>query len=486
MAIDALHPYYITKSRKWNKNRHSFEGSDSIKREGETYLPPTSGQRVDGYGTSNSAPGQLEYESYRTRAYYPDIFSEAVEAAIGIMHREDPQIQLPLVLEPLRLSATSTGESLAMLLRRINAGQLITGRLGLAGDIVSNGAGSPIPVLSIYSESAVINWKDVAGGAPENSLKIVVLDETGFEMGINMEWEEVRQYKVLALTNDGKPSPEGIYSSALMNANDELEAAQFESPNISGKTLDRLPFTFINSKDLDPAPDNPPLDGLAELCLAIYRGEADYRQNLFMQGQDTLVLIGKLAITDGDDEITRTGAGARIDVPLGGDAKYIGVNSQGLPEQRQAIGSDYSRANQKSGQLIDATSRAKESGDALRIRVAAQTATLPHIASTGAAGLEKVLKDLAIWYGANPEEVVITPNLEFTATEGDAKNLLDLVSAKSLGAPISRESIHKWMVKQNFTSMDYQSEIALVEIEKPDDDIGIEPSAGGAGKKWGE
>jgi hypothetical protein len=187
---------------------------------------------------------------------------------------------------------------------------------------------------------------------------------------------------------------------------------------------------------------------------------------LFMQGQDTLVCIGRLGTND-DEEDVRTGAGARIDIKQGGDAKYIGVSSQGLPEQREALKNDYDRAVQKSGQLLDATSRAKESGDALRIRVAAQTATLPQIAKTGAAALEQVLKMLARWYGADEDQVSVTPNLNFTESDLNGKTLVEMMQAKGLGAPLSEESIHEWMQKEGITELTYEAELERMAQEDP-------------------
>ena len=90
-----------------------------------------------------------------------------------------------------------------------------------------------------------------------------------------------------------------------------------------------IPFVFINSKDLSTIPDKPPLDSLARLALAIYRAEADYRQNLFMQGQDTLVRIGSTFEQDDENKAVRMGAGARLDMPVNGDAMYIGVSGKG-------------------------------------------------------------------------------------------------------------------------------------------------------------
>jgi hypothetical protein len=182
-----------------------------------------------------------------------------------------------------------------------------------------------------------------------------------------------------------------------------------------------------------------------------------------MQGQDTLVKIGDL----NRDEETRVGAGSVINVPIGGDAKYVGVNSQGLPEQRQCLENDYKRAYSKSGQIADSTSRAKESGDALRIRVAAQTATLPQIAKAGAMGLERVLKALAVWLGANPDEVKITPNLEFSETEFPSRTLVEIIQAKVQGAPISNQSIHAYMRERSLTKLTYEEELALLQAEEP-------------------
>jgi hypothetical protein len=237
---------------------------------------------------------------------------------------------------------------------------------------------------------------------------------------------------------------------------------QLLTPQIAGKTLDRLPFVFINSQDITPMPDDPPMLGLSSLCLAIYRGEADYRQSLFMQGQDTLVIIGG----DENNEY-RTGAGATLCPPIGGgDAKYIGVDGDGLEEQRLALENDYARAGKKSGELLDETSREKESGAALRVRVAAKTATLNEIALTGAYALQEILRIAAVWIGANPDEVVVMPNLDFVDDQMEGKELVDIMSAKQLGAPISSQSVHLLMQNRGMTEKTWDEEMELLEEEK--------------------
>lgn len=465
MSAKSAHPLYTDMLDKWELGRDSYNGEEAVKAKGKTYLPATSGQIADGATTDASSIGAKAYEAYVCRAVYPDIYKEAVEAAIGIMHREPPKIDLPEVLEPMREDSTLLGEPLEMLLRKINAQQLKTGRLGILGDIRTDG-GDDRPVVVIYNEKAIRNWDDTSIDDDDVDVRLVVLDESGYEMAADYTWEYKNKYRILGLIGqDGQLAHSGKYASVMLDEDDEIVGQILNSPNVKGTELEKIPFVFINSKDLSPSPDNPPLDGLARLCMAIYRGEADYRQNLFMQGQDTLVIIGNSG--KDDDESVRTGAGARIETQLGGDAKYIGVNSQGLPEQRQALENDYKRAVQKSGQLLDSTSRAKESGDALRIRVAAQTATLPQIAMTGAAGLEKVLKALAVWYGANPDDVKVTPNLNFTEADLNGQTLVQIVQAKMLGAKLSDESIHEWMQDQGFTKHTYEEELERLSKEEP-------------------
>lgn len=474
---NSAHPLYTAMLRAWKRNRDCYIGEERVKAEGADYLPPTSGMLLDGYGSADvNSAGNKAYDAYRMRAYFADIVKESVESAIGVMHREEAIIELPERLEFLRENASYAGETLQMVLRAINEQQLVTGRLGLLGDFRADQdvAGGVVPVLAMYRAEAVFNWDDILDEESEADLRFVALDESGFELTDTFSWQYVDRVRLLALADadgtlvpqdtsaDNEEPVQGTYAKAEVRDDISLQQAaqSLEITSLQGNTINRIPFSFINSKDLAPSPDNPPLDGLSSLALAIYRGEADYRQNLFLQGQDTLVVIGS---TKDEDEPVRTGAGARIDLPATGDAKYIGVESNGLSEQRESLKRDYERAESKTSKLVNAGGQ--ESGEALRIRMAAQTATLPQIAQTGAAGLQAVLRDLAVWFQADPEQVIVTPNLEFADTLGDAQSLLSIVQAKIQGAPISNESIHTWMQDNNFTSSTYEEELALLEAE---------------------
>lgn len=470
MALNSKHPLYAEYQEDWSTCRDAYRGERVIKARGRKYLPPTSGMEADGMDNANQL-GYKAYQAYLTRAIYPDFVKLAVEHFIGMMHSRPPAIELPAALEPLRAAADATGNPIEHLLRRINEQQLVVGRVGLMLDLPRTpDPAQPLPYIALYRAESIINWDD---GSKEELdkpvLNLVVLDESEFKRGADFEWDTVEQYRVLILGDPTANEQTGVYRQGLFSEKGSGGSAlsfnegNLITPSIRGRTLTRVPFEFANTKDTVTSPDDPPLLGLARLCLAIYRGEADYRQNLFMQGQDTLVRIGYVS----DDTEQRTGAGAIIDVPVGGDAKYIGVSSNGLSEQGKALENDRAEAAQLAGRLATAKSKAIESGDALQTRVAAAVASLTTVALSGAMALERLLKVAAEWVGANPDEVKVTPNLEFADSAFDTKNLVELMTAKTMGAPISRKSIHELLQDRGYTQMDLEAEIDEIENEEP-------------------
>lgn len=462
MALDSKHPDYTYYLPDWIVLRDLYEGERQIKAKGTEYLPATAGMELDGMKTTQD--GYKAYESYKMRAVFHDYIREAVEMYIGLMSLQPPTITLPASMEPLRDVCSVQGESIELLLRKINVEQLITGRVGILADLPKDPTdiNKVLPRLSLYYAETVHNWNDSIDSEGQSKLDLVIINESEYQLDpLNLNWDLKEKYKVLTI-QDGK-YVQGNYTSKDF-LQDDLFPIMYR-----GKTLNELPFVFVNTKDIISCPDSPPLLGLASLTLAIYRGEADYRHNLYMQGQDTLVIIGNVRNPDDkpnqNPEAIRTGAGSRIDVDIGGDAKYIGVSSAGLSEQRNCLDNDKKRATVKSGQLISTFNAKEESGKALTTRIAAQTATLNQIAHAGAEGLQKALRKVAMWIGANPEEVVVKPNVQFADLELNAQEIVYLMTARSMGAPISLETIHALMAERDITKFDYDKETDLIDDE---------------------
>lgn len=509
MALDSVHPQYTEHAEDWEQLRDSAKGERIVKGKGQKYLPPTSGMILDGlngpYTSPNNNPaanngagtaglgygrfgkyrnmGEAAYEAYKLRAVFPEYVKDALEYFMGALHNKSPVIELPEEMEPLRNNASPLGEPLEILLQRINLEQLTTGRVGILLDLPEKpDPVNPLPFIALYVAEAIRNWDDTTDEDTRDALNLVVLDESGMKRD-GFDWKTEARFRVLQLGDFEKNETNGTaeYKTGLFTSTagvPDYDVSLMKVPALRGNTLKSIPFQFINTKDISPEPDEPPLMSLCRQCFTIYRGEADYRQNLFMQGQDTLVVIGarqtnRLPGEEHTEEPLRTGAGARIDLELQGDAKYVGVNSQGLPEQRTALENDRKRCEARSGQLIDASQGDKESGAALKTRVGAQTATLNQIAKTAALALELLLKQCAEWMKADPEKVKVTPNLEFADYQMAGQDLGNLMTAKRNGAPLSMKSIHRLAVQGNLTNMDYETEQKEIESEPP---LAVDPN----------
>ncbi len=461
MAIGAEHPEYTELLPYWKIDRDLYKGELHVKNLGIEYLPATAGMIIDGMKAGQV--GLANYNLYLSRALFHDFYKDAVEALIGIMHQKETAIDLPKELEPLRNNATATGESLVMLLRRINEEQLTTGRTGLQADMPGVSNVKTLPFIAMYCAEAIRNWNEIRLPTGEIVVDFLCLDETKYVMDEeSFSWSLKEQYFIQQLIG-------GEVFGKVFDETTGYDKTLMTKTMRQGKALDKIPFVFINSKDLLASPDTPPLQGLAQLVLSIYRSEADYRFNLFMQGQDTLVIKGGIsnpnAVAGIDDDAVRTGAGCRIDVDAAGDAKYIGVTSQGLSEQRLALEADKKAAETKAGSLSLGKASQQESGDALGKRVAAQTATLKQIALTGAAGLETMLKRIAVWVGADPDKVKVTANSDFADNDIKGQELVYLMTAKAMGYPLSQESLHKIAVERGLTLLDLETELKLIADE---------------------
>jgi len=465
MAINEQHPQYSDIKAKLEKVEDAYEGEEQIKSKGTLYLPAAESHQLD--GMESGQPGLKNYSAYLARTIFPDYVADAVEMAIGMMWQRDPVINLPEQMKDLLEVATLEGEGLKDLLRRINEKQLVSGRLGLMMDLPTEPANpaAVMPYIALYEGLSIINWNDSSKVDKDDTLNLVVLCETQPEIDAQFVWKDVEQYRVLKIVDDVDVTMsatlkvgqymQGLYKEGENNF--EYNATEMMVPVYRGAPLEEIPFVFVNSKDNIVEPDNPPLLGLANLCLAIYRLEADYRQTLHMQGQDTLVIKGGLEAEDGDGT-TRVGSGSKIEVDSDGDAKFIGVSSLGLTEQRQAIENDRSLAQTKTVQTKQENKGEEESGRSRKIRIAAETANLNQIALAGAAGLERILKMIARWIGAPEDQVEILPNLEFADVEIDGQSLVEIMTAKTMGLPISLQSIHKYITNKGLTEKTFEEE----------------------------
>lgn len=483
MALPDKHPEFVMHLAEWVQMSDTFVGERAVKSKRLDYLPATEAMVADGMTTPTS-PGWRDYEAYLLRAYFPDVVKDAVKAMIGIMTNKPAVFHLPKRLEGMVHQATIQGEGLQMLLRRIYMAQLVSGRLGLLVDAPTGvDVDKALPYIAFYDALRVINWDQGRLNEGRSQLQLVVIDEGGYRRE-GFTWKQERKYRVLtrgipASLESGweTPDPDAEYGVCVKVNDSSMPVAEdFIIPQIGGRTMKDIPFVFINTNDIVPEPDIPPLLGLSNLALAIYRGQADYRQTLYLQGQSTLVIIGP---PPGDDSIVpdqlRVGNKGVISVPVGGDAKYIGPEGAGLGEMRQSIKADMDAAGLMGVAFLDVGNARGESGEALRVRVAARTTTISTIAKAGVAGLEQALKYCAEWVGEDPDEVSIEAQTDFADQTVAGPSLLAFMQAKQLGLPLSLSSLHMMLRANDMTKMTFEEENDQIEIEMASGMFGLMP-----------
>ncbi len=455
MSIDSQHPDYAEVVKDYQQMQDVYAGARVIKEKGVRYLRATSSMVIDG-ALKNREPGYSAYNAYKDRAVFPELVQQAASTMTGILNKDLWRVELPSEMEPLLENATRQGETLHQLLRRIHEAQLVYGRIGILLDTAPD---RELPFFVTYDAKSIINWDDQRDyGSGMDNLNFVVTEETKqVNDGVgSFAWTTQEVHRALYLN-------EGVYSTYVEE--DKIATTEVV-PTFRGNTLDFIPFTFINASDLEATPGVIPLLKSADAALTIYQSEADFRMTLHQLGQETLVITGIAPGSElDDDEPTRIGAGAIIELPEGADAKFIGLSGVGLTEQRHALEDDYKRAQSEGSRLLENTASQAESGEALKVRVAAKTTTLRSIARTSALGLETALKQMAKWIGADESAVRVIPLTDFSEDSLAPQEIMNLMEAKAAGLPMSYASIHEYLVKHDVAEKRFDDEIAEIAAE---------------------
>lgn len=410
--VESRHPAYEEWIDSWLLMRRAFDGEDAIKLAGETYLPAPG-------GFAQAPDPVAAYIAYAERAVFPEIVAPTIRGMSGVMHAKPAVYEVPDSMAGIIEEATRDGLTLDALHRSVTREVLQVGRFGLLADVSQGGE----PYVATYRAEAILNW-DVG---EDGRLSMVLLDESDYERNPETyAWETVGRWRLLELDEAGSYAVR-----RFIKASGAVVEEEVVEPRLRGGTrLDFIPFVFVDTNNLTPAPEEIPLYPLAKTAISIYRLEADYRRALYLTAQPTPVIIGTMGM---DPDPAQPSAPMTIGsavpwiIPPPGDAKFLEFTGAGISAQRTAIRDDMERAVQLGARLLADQTGREESGEARRLRYAAETATLTSIAQTCGAGMEAVLRFIARWVGAAPEAITVTPNLDFTDVRLSAQDIDALV-----------------------------------------------------------
>lgn len=462
--ITVLHPDYQGYSEAWAMMRDAVEGEDKIKGEGETYLPMKSGIKA----MTDKNKQKAAYDNYKVRAEFPEIVSPTVQGAVGLIHSKPTEIELPTGLEYLREKATKDELTLDGLNQRLTTEVMRVGRYGLMPGVDESG----IFHIASYTAETIRNWD-----APAGALTYLVLDESGNVRDVETnEWKTDNRYRECYLTETGIFASREWIKQKNEKGKDAWVPQEEQLSTIKGrKPLDFVPFVFVGSTDLTPTPDDIPLYGLSKLAIRAYRLDADYVNALHMTSEPTPWVSGV------DKESAPKSIGAHSLWVLPGDNSKAGMlefSGQGVTAQEKAIQNTLERAIMFGAQLFSDSRKTAESGEAKKIRLGSQQASLKSVAITSASGLEKCLRNIAIWSGEDPNKVVVKPNLDFVDHSLDPQEILALVSAWQAGA-YSKQTLFENFQRGEVINADrtFEDEQELIEADPSLAGLGVSQGA---------
>lgn len=443
-----IHPQYSFAAEDWVLCDDCFSGEREIKRRGEVYLPRTEGQMAD------TMYGSKRYEAYKYRANYFNYFASTIHAILGILHREPPQrIELPPRLFSMKNGFSANGDSLEEMLHLVNFHQLVYGRCGMLLDSPFwDDSPNAVPVCALYPAHRILDWEQSG-----NVLSFVLLDESGDHFNPELKCREhVQKLRLCALDKNGDYYSVVLTPEEYSKFDFSAELPDSVYPEIRGKRMGKVPFCFVNTSDTSSMIQAPPLLPLANLCLAIYRGEADYRHALYMQAQSTLFLKGFPL-----DDPPMMGAGNYIHTESPDAAgSFLEISGAGLSEMRESLTKLHETAVNMGVALAETGD--SESGEALKTRLSVKLALLENIAGTAGNAFRKILRMAAEWCSVDPDSIIFEPNFDFTDSSVSAADVSCLWTAKKEGLPLSERSIHEWLRKNDYTGLSYEEEVEAV------------------------
>jgi len=438
MSVTSLHPEVTTERiEEWRLMRDAFNGESAIKKRGEPYLPKPS-------GFNGTADPSAAYDAYKKRAQFPEILAPSVAAMIGIVHGQEIQIEIPDAMGFLWEAATNDEQPLPLeaFHRRITRHLLVQGRYGVLADAPEDGGD---PYLTGFAAQTIINW----------DRNFFVLDETDYVRD-GFAWRELPMFRVLRMEG-------GRYVQEIHEGTDLGEVSEVGGARLGGGALDFVPFVVANARDIVPDVETPPLIGVARAALAIYQLNADYRHQLYMSGQETLVAIN-------GEAPEYVGAGVVHQMHGSGDAgtqpdlKYVAPSCAGIEAHKEAMQDNRAAAVMAGARMFEQSERAQESGEARRLRYAGETANLMSVALASCGLLERSLKNVALMLGLNPDEVVVTPPADLMDKTIEPEKAEALVRVWQAGA-IGYDTLYENLQRGGIASAERDAEAELRSID---------------------
>lgn len=411
MPIDTKHPEYTANQDIWNKCIDFYEGEEAVKDAGSKYLPKLSGQDTQ------------KYNAYRDRALFYNAVGRTVAALVAAVFARPTSIDLPAKLEYLRENATDQGDSLEELLSRVLTRQMMTGRCGILGDR----AGDSQPYLVVYDELQIINWK--VTGDPQ----FVILQETYEEVDPKDRFkvETKTRYRELAYENERY-----IMRVWEQQSHKKFTVVSETTPTKNGKEMEFVPFVCITPTGLNFEVDRPPILDMVNVLATHYRTSADIFNAYHTICIPTPYVTGVQNDETSGDSTLKLGADTAIFLPeTGSRVGYLEFQGQGVKSVEDALTKMENMLAALGARLVETQKKSfVETAEGVRTRESAAVAVLNSAITSVEASINKLIKQMAVWENADPDEVNIKINRDLVTTPVSENMVIALTRALQSGS----------------------------------------------------
>lgn len=320
---DYKSPEYQKAANRWQKISDLLADAEALRN--ETYLPK--------YPLEHS-------DKHKVRMQMADLlpaFEDAIDACVGLAFRDEPKLSddVPVEIrgdeesnvegwwENIDLAGTHGNEffkeAFQMALEFGHAVVLVDNQPALdsMASPADERAQGRRPYCVLYHPERVLNPFFVIEDGK------VICDQITFEEVVTERdglygQKKVYQYRTFYREN-------GIVNWRLERKEKDGDKESFALIGKPGSTgLKVIPFAVVYGKKTGHLQSMPPFWNLAELNLSHWRQMSDYRNNVAHNQFNLLAVIGK-----NDKEPLPLGPSGQINVPTGGDAKFIAPSPDG-------------------------------------------------------------------------------------------------------------------------------------------------------------
>lgn len=427
--------------------RDLWDGCEKVQAKGGVYLPKAPGERTD------------DYNIRLQRAVFHEFFGNTVDGLTGMVFRKDPVLNddVPQPIQEHAENIDNAGTHLAVFAREVLADAIATGHNAIFVEFPKTGgaqkhsdettAAMPIrPYWVLIKKDNIVSWRTTVEDGIALLTQVVVKECTMVPDGQFGEKEQTR-YRVLYREN-------GVVGFRLLEVHNKI-VSEVDAGTYPTQT--EIPIAEIRTSGRKSLFESrPPLYGLGQLNLAHYRQWSDHDTSQHMTCVPIFARIGYQAPVDANGNAVVLGPKDGLDLPEGGDAKYVSHDGAALGAVKQSLDDLVSHIASLGLSMLSSQKRTAETATAKRIDKKASDSALAVTARGLQDGLERALGFHAK-YLKLPEGGSVEINRDFENLTLDAQTISALSALVEKGQ-LTIETLWKMLAAGNVLPDDFDDE----------------------------